>query len=156
MSQLSERYLEEFAVGQMFRSGALRIERERALEFAAEFDPQPFHLDESAALRSIFGELTVSGWYTAAVTMRLLIKTEINPAGGFVGAGIDELRWPRPVHPGDELRVECLVIEARPSKSRPEKGTVKLRSTTLNQNDEAVLIYVVNMIVQRRMDRLKK
>src|ERR1700689_474488 len=101
MSQLSERYLEDFAVGQMFRTGALRVEREQAFAFAAEFDPQPFHLDKSAAPRSIFGELTVSGWYTAAVTMRLLIKTEINPAAGFVGAGIDELRWPRPVHPGD-------------------------------------------------------
>src|SRR5271156_4473758 len=130
MSQLSERYLEEFAVGQTFGSGPLRVERERAFAFAGEFDPQPFHLDEAAALRSTFGELTVSGWYTAAVTMRLLIMTEINPAGGLVGAGIDEFRWPRPVHPGDELRVKCEVIEVRPSKSHPEQGLIKLRTTT--------------------------
>jgi acyl dehydratase len=153
MNQLSERYLEDFAVGQTFRSGRrLRIDGERARAFAAEFDPQPFHLDEAAARRSIFGGLTASGWHTAAVTMRLLVETELNPAGGLVGAGLDEFRWPRPVRPGDELRVECEVIEVRPSKSRPEQGLIKLRTTTLNQDDEPVLTYVVNMVVQRRKD----
>ena len=150
MQELSERYLEDFAVGQTFGSRRLRIDRERALAFAAEFDPQPFHLDEAAARRSIFGELTVSGWYTAAVTMQLLIEAKLNPAGGIVGAGLDELRWPRPVRPGDELRVECEVIEVRPSKSRPEQGLIKLRTTTLNQNGEVVLTYVANLVVPRR------
>jgi acyl dehydratase len=150
MNQLNQRYLEDFAVGQTFGSGRLRIDGERALAFAAEFDPQPFHLDEVEARRSIFGGLAASGWHTAAVTMRLLIETELNPAGGFVGAGLDECRWPRPVRPGDELRVECEVIEVRPSKSRPEQGLIKLRTTTLNQDDEAVLVYVVNMVVLRR------
>jgi acyl dehydratase len=152
MNQLSERYLEDFAVGQTFGSGRLRIEGERALAFAAEFDPQPFHLDEAAARRSIFGGLTASGWHTAAVTMRLLVETELKPAGGLIGAGLDECRWPRPVRPGDELRVECEVIEVRPSKSRPAQGLIKLRTTTLNQHDEAVLVYVVNMVVQRRTE----
>jgi acyl dehydratase len=150
MNQLNERYLEDFSVGQMFGSGRLRIDKERVLAFAAEFDPQPFHLDESAARRSIFGGLAASGWHTAAVTMRLMIETELKPAGGFVGAGLDECRWPRPVRPGDVLRVECEVIEVRPSKSRPEQGLIKLRTTTLNQNDEAVLVHVVNMVVPRR------
>ncbi|WP_408367752.1 MaoC family dehydratase [Paraburkholderia sp. RL18-103-BIB-C] len=150
MNQLNERYLEDFAVGQAFGSGRLRIDGERALSFAAEFDPQPFHLDEAEARRSIFGGLAASGWHTAAVTMRLLIETELKPAGGFVGAGLDECRWPRPVRHGDELRVECEVIEVRPSKSRPEQGMIKLRTTTLNQDDEAVLVYVVNMVVLRR------
>jgi acyl dehydratase len=107
MNQLTEHYLEDFAVGQTFGSGRLRIDGERALAFAAEFDPQPFHLDEAAARRSIFGGLTASGWHTAAVTMRLLVETELKPAGGIVGAGLDECRWPRPVRPGDELRIEC-------------------------------------------------
>jgi acyl dehydratase len=150
MRVMSERYLEDFAVGQTFGSGRLRIDMERILAFAAEFDPQPFHLDEAAARRSIFGELAASGWHTAAVTMRLMIETELKPAGGFVGAGLDECRWPRPVRPGDELRVECEVIEVRPSKSRPEQGLIKLRTTTLNQDDEAVLVHVVNMVVPRR------
>lgn len=146
----SERYLEDFAEGQTFGSGRLRIDKERVLAFAAEFDPQPFHLDEAAARNSIFGGLAASGWHTAAVTMRLMIETELKPAGGFVGAGLDECRWPRPVRPGDELRVECEVLEVRPSKSRPEQGLVKLRTTTLNQDDESVLVHVVNMIVPRR------
>src|SRR5258707_3981795 len=111
-----------------------------------------FLLDGAAARHSIFGEMPASGWPTAAVTMRLLVETELKPAGGFVGAGLDECRWPRPVHPGDELRVECEVTEVRPSKSRPAQGLIKLRATTLNQNDEAVLVYVVNMVVQRRKD----
>jgi acyl dehydratase len=152
MNQLSERYLEDFAVGQTFGSGRLRIEGERALAFAAEFDPQSFHLDEAAARRSIFGGLTASGWHTAAVTMRLLVETELKPAGGLIGAGLDECRWPRPVRPGDELRVECEVTEVRRSKSRPAQGLIKLRTTTLNQHDEAVLVYVVNMVVQRRSE----
>jgi acyl dehydratase len=152
MSQLSGRYLEDFAVGQTFGSGRLRIDKERALAFAAEFDPQPFHLDEAAARRSIFGGLTASGWHTAAVTMRLLVETELKPAGGIIGAGLDECRWPRPVRPGDELRIECEVIEVRPSKSRPEQGLIKLRTTTLNQDGEAVLVHVLNLVVLRRND----
>jgi acyl dehydratase len=115
MRQSDERYLEDFVVGETFSSAQrLRIDRERALAFAAEFDPQPFHLDEAAARRSIFGGLSASGWHTAAVTMRLIIGTGIQPAGGLVGAGLDECRWPRPVRHGDELHVECEVIEVRP------------------------------------------
>jgi len=150
MNQLSERYLEDFAVGQTFGSGRLHIDKERVLAFAAEFDPQPFHLDEAAARRSIFGGLAASGWHTAAATMRLLTESDLKPAGGIIGAGLDECRWPRPVRPGDELRVECEVLEVRPSKSRPEQGLIKLRTTTLNQDGEAVLVHVVNLVVLRR------
>jgi acyl dehydratase len=156
MDQSSERYLEDFAVGQKFGSGRLRVDGELALAFAAEFDPQPFHLDEAAARRSIFGGLTVSGWYTAAATMRLLVESELKPAGGIVGAGLDELRWLRPVRPGDELRAECEVIEVRPSKSRPEQGLIKLRTTTLNQHDKPVMVFVVNLVVPRRNDVRKE
>ncbi len=84
--------------------------------------------------------------------MRLLVDSELKPAGGFIGAGLDESRWPRPVRPGDELRVECEVIEVRSSKSRPEQGLIKLRTTTLNQDGEAVLVQVVNIVVPRRKD----
>src|SRR5712672_163427 len=152
MNQLSGRYLEDFEVGQTFGSGRLRVDRERIFAFAAEFDPQPFHLDEAAARYSIFGGLAASGWHTLAVTMRLLVDSELKPAGGSIGAGLDECRWPRPVRPGDELRIECEVIEVRPSKSRPEQGLIKLRTTTLNQDGEAVLVHVVNLVVLRRKD----
>ena len=156
MDQSSERYLEDFSVGQTFGSGRRRVDGERALAFAAEFDPQPFHLDEAAARRSIFGGLTVSGWYTAAATMRLLVESELKPAGGIVGAGLDELRWLRPVRPGDELHAECEVIEVRPSKSRPEQGLIKLRTTTLNQHDNPVMVFEVNLVVPRRNDVRKE
>lgn len=152
MGELSEYYLEDLAAGQRFSSGPVRVEGERALAFAVEFDPQPFHLDEAAARRSIFGELTVSGWYTAALTMRLLIESKLKPAGGFVGAGFDECRWSRPVRAGDELRVECEVIEVRPSKSRPKLGLIKLKTTTLNQDGQPVLTYVANLVVLRRKE----
>ena len=144
------RYLEDFAVGQTFRSGRLTIDKERIRTFAAEFDPQPFHLDETAARDTIFGGLAASGWHTAAVTMRLLVESDLRPAGGIVGAGFDEFRWLRPVRPGDALRVEAQILEVRPSRSRPDQGIVKVRTTTLNQNDEAVQVTVGNLVVLRR------
>lgn len=143
-------YLEDFEAGQTFRSGRIRIEADRIKSFAAEFDPQPFHLDERAAADSIFRSLAASGWHTAALTMRLSLESDLKPAGGIVGAGFDELRWPRPVRPGDELRIESEVIEVRPSKSRPDQGVIKVRTTTLNQNDEPVQVSVGNLIVLRR------
>ena len=147
---MSVKYLEDFAVGQNFGSGRLRIEKERIKAFAAEFDPQIFHLDEEAARETIFRGLAASGWHTAALTMRLLVESELKPAGGIVGAGFDELRWPRPARPGDELRVESEVLEVRPSKSRPDQGLIKVRTTTLNQHGEAVQISVGNLMVLRR------
>ena len=147
---MSGRYLEDFAVAQTFGSGRARITKERIKTFGAEFDPQPFHLDEDAARDTMFRGLAASGWHTAALTMRLLVESEFKPAGGIIGAGFDELRWPRPVRPGDELRVESEILEVRPSKSRPNQGWIKLRITTLNQNGEAVQIFVGNLIVPSR------
>jgi acyl dehydratase len=144
------RYLEDFSPGQVFGSGRLRVERERIKSFAAEFDPQPFHLDEEAARNSLFGGLAASGWHTAALTMRLLVESDLKPAGGILGAGFDEFRWPRPVRPGDELHLESEVLEVRPSKSRPGQGVIKVKTTTLNQNGEAVQISIGNLIVPRR------
>lgn len=144
-------YLDDIAPGQRFNGTTrIRIEDDRIKTFAAEFDPQPFHLDEAAAADSIFRGLAASGWHTAAVTMRLLVESEFKPAGGIVGAGFDELRWPRPLRPGDELRVESEVLEVRPSKSRPDQGLVKLRTTTLNQDGEPVQISVGNVLVPCR------
>jgi acyl dehydratase len=147
---MTGRYLEDFAVAQTFGSGRLRVEAERIKTFAAEFDPQPFHLDEDAARGSIFRGLAASGWHTAAMTMRLLVESELKPAGGIVGAGFDDFRWPRPVRPGDELRVESEILEVRPSKSRPDQGLIKVRTTTLNQNGEAVQVSIGNLVVPRR------
>jgi acyl dehydratase len=100
IADMTERYLEDFEAGQTFRSGRIRIDADRIKSFAAEFDRQPFHLDERAATKSIFGGLAASGWHTAAITMRLLVDSDLKLAGGIVGAGFDEFRWPRPVRPG--------------------------------------------------------
>ena len=150
MTDLIGRYLEDFKSGQTFRSERMRIEIDRIKSFAVEFDPQPFHLDERAASESIFRGLAASGWHTAAITMRLLVDSDLAPAGGIVGAGFDELRWPRPVRPEDELRVESEVLDVRASKSRPDQGVIKVRTTTLNQNNEPVQVSVGNLIVLRR------
>ena len=144
------RYLEDFEPGHKFVSGRLSVEAERIKSFAAEFDPQPFHLNEDSARDSFFNGLAASGWHTAAMTMRLLVESDFKPAGGIIGAGFDDMRWPRPVRPGDELHVESEVLEVRPSKSRPDQGLIKVRTTTLNQNNEPVQVFVGNLIVLRR------
>lgn len=144
-------YLEDLEPGQRFSGTTrIRIEDGRIKSFASEFDPQPFHLDDADAAASIFRGLAASGWHTAAVTMRLLVDSEFKPAGGIVGAGIDELRWPRPVRPGDELRVESEVLAVRPSQSRPEQGLVKVRTNTFNQDGEVVQTSVSNLVVPRK------
>jgi acyl dehydratase len=150
---MAEYYFEDFAVGLRFASGRHRIDAAQIKSFAAEFDPQPFHLAEAAADKSFFRGLAASGWHTTALTMRLLVESEIKPAGGIVGAGCDELRWPQPLRPGDELRVESEVLEVRPSKSRADIGLVKVRTTTLNQRGEPVQIMVANLVVPRRPER---
>jgi acyl dehydratase len=144
------RYLEDFEPGQKFGSSRLAVDAARIKSFAAEFDPQPFHLDESTAMETFFKGLAASGWHTAAITMRLLVDGELKPAGGIIGAGFEEMRWPKPVRPGDELRVESEILEVRPSKSRPDQGVIKVRTTTLNQNGEPVQVFVGNLIVLRR------
>ena len=150
-SRLGVRYLEDFSVGQKFGGAErVRVDAARIKSFAAEFDPQPFHLDENAANRSIFRGLAASGWHTAAMTMKLLVAGELQPAGGIVGAGFEEFKWPTPVRPGDELRVESEVLEVRPSKSRPDIGVVKIRTTTYNQKNEPVQINVGSLMVPRR------
>lgn len=145
------RHLEDFAPGQVYAgSSRARVEPERVKSFAAEFDPQPFHLDEEAAAASLFKGLAASGWHTAAITMRLLVESDLKPAGGIVGAGFDEFRWPLPVRPGDELRVESEILEVRPLKSRADRGVVKVKTTTLNQRGEAVQVSIGNLFVPRR------
>jgi acyl dehydratase len=144
------RYFEDLAVGQTFRTETVTVEAGMIKAFAAEFDPQPFHLDEEAARASLFGGLVASGWHTAALTMRLLVDGEFKLVGGLIGLGAEDLRWPRPVHPGDVLRVESEVLELRPSKSQPDRGLARLRNTTLNQDGEPVMLSAVTVIVPRR------
>jgi acyl dehydratase len=148
---MTQHYLDDFKAGQVFRgSQRIRVDAERIKSFAAEFDPQPFHLDEQAASESMFHGLAASGWHTAAITMRLLVESDLKPAGGILGAGFDEFRWTKPVRPNDELRVESEVLEVRMSKSRPDQGILKVRTTTFNQHGDAVQVTVGNLIVPRK------
>ena len=145
-------YLDDLTPGFVFRPdgeiGPLTIEAITA--YAREFDPQPFHLDHEAARATLFQGLAASGWHTASLTMQLLVRYGLPLAGGIIGGSIDELRWPRPVRPGDRLRIENEVIEVRPSKSKPDQGLVKMKTTTFNQNNEPVQIMTANLIVPRR------
>ena len=147
---MTERYLEDFAVGQRFSTGRHIIDDGQIKAFAAEFDPQAFHIDETVAAKSIFRGLAASGWHTAAITMRLLVHSDLRPAGGIIGMGLEEMQWPRPVRPMDELHVETEILQVRPSASKPTQGLIKVRNTTLNQKGEVVLSQVVNLMVLRR------
>jgi acyl dehydratase len=147
---MTERYLDDFAAGQSFNAGRVRVDKEQIFAFAKQFDPQPFHVDEQAALKSPFQGLAASGWHTAAMTMRLMVDSEFRPAGGILGVGFDELSWPRAVRPGDELHAQIEVLEVRPSKSRPDRGLIRVRTTTFNQNNEPVMIFTGNLLVPRR------
>jgi acyl dehydratase len=146
---LTLRYFEDLAVGQKFASPTLSLDADAIIAFAAQFDPQPFHLDDAAARHTVFEGLAASGWHTAALTMRLCVASDFQPAGGILGIG-GELNWLKPVRPGDELRVEIEVIEMRPSRSRPGQGIARIRVTTLNQDGEPVQTFTPTIFVDRR------
>jgi len=142
-------YLEDFTVGMVFSGGARSVTVEEIKTFAREYDPQPFHTDEAAANGTFFEGLAASGWHTAAMTMRLL--TEYGPpiAGGLIG-GAGEISWPQPTRPGDVLHIAAEIIDVKPSRSRPERGMVVMRSETKNQRGEVVQILTAKMVVPRR------
>jgi acyl dehydratase len=142
-------YLDDLAVGRTFATAGLTLTLEGCKAFAREFDPQPFHLDEAAAQRSVFGRIAASGWYTASLSMRLLVEGELTIAGGLIGLG-GEVKWPQPTYPGDTLRVETEVLEIRVSESKPDCGIVTVRNRTSNQRGEPVQVAVVKMLVPRR------
>jgi acyl dehydratase len=142
-------YFEDIAAGRKYRSPGLRIDAATITAFAAQFDPQPFHLDDMAARDSLFEGLAASGWHTAALTMKLCLMSDFRPAGGIIGVG-GELLWPRAVRPGDELRVEIEVLETRTSRSRPRQGLVKIRIITLNQEGDPVQTFTPTLFVDRR------
>jgi acyl dehydratase len=143
-------YLEDLAPGQVFTSQARVVVGANAIKrFAGEFDPQPWHLNETIARSTLFKELVASGWHTAALTMQLIVQT-LPLSEGIIGSGVDELRWPRPVRPGDTLRLHCEIVEVQESKLRPARGTVRVRMTTLNQHDQPVQTMVANLLALRR------
>ena len=142
-------FLEDLAVGQRFTSAAATMDAAAIKDFATAWDPQPFHLDDDAASRTLFGGLSASGWHTAAMTMRLLVTSGLPLAGGIIGSG-GELLWEKPVRPGDTLHVECEVLEIVPSRSRPDRGMVRISCLTRNQHGETVQSFTPRLVVSRR------
>jgi acyl dehydratase len=141
--------LEDFYPSQRFTSGTHALDESQIKTFAKHFDPQPFHLDDIAAQNSLFAGLAASGWHTAAITMRLQVESGLPISGGIIGAG-GEIEWPRPTRPGDILHVESEVLEVKPSRSRPDRGMITVRSETRNQRGEVVQILTAKLVVPRR------
>jgi acyl dehydratase len=150
-SVVSEKYLEDLHVGDRFGSDTIEATEESIIAFAREFDPQQFHLDAKAAEQSIFKGLSASGWHTAAMSMKLFVTGELKLAGGSVGLGVDELRWPLPVRPGDVLRLETEILDVRTSKSKPDRGIIRIRNVTTNQRGEVVQTFMAFVMVRRRL-----
>lgn len=147
--RMEQLYLEDLHVGQTFTSETYVMDAARIKEFAAEFDPQPFHIDEIAAEASVFKGLAASGWHTAAVAMRLLVTGGLPFANGIVGLG-GEIAWPRPTRPGDILHVESEIVEITPSRSKPHQGIVTVRGTMFNQHGEVVYLLTAKLLVTKR------
>jgi acyl dehydratase/ribonuclease HI len=148
-------YLEDLHVGQKFSSGTYRMTEDRIKSFAAEFDPQPFHLDEAAAAQhGVFRGLAASGWHTAAATMRLLVTSGLPFADGLVGLG-GEIAWARPTRPGDTLRVESEILSIVPSRSKPNQAIVTVRNITVNQKGEQVQVLTTKILAFKRSDKSK-
>ena len=142
-------YLEDLKPGQCFKTGSHPLTEDEIKAFARDYDPQPFHTDPEAARHSFFGGLAASGWHTAAVTMRLQVDSGPPLAGGMIGASV-ELTWPRPTRPGDILHVESEILEVLPSRSKPDRGMIVLKSETKNQKDEVVQLQTSRLLVWRR------
>ena len=152
---MKQRYFDDLKVGDRFKSEPLSVTEKKLVEFARKFDPQMFHLNRKAASRTLFKGLTASGWHTAALTMRLFVQT-LNFAKGAIGLGVDGLRWPNAVRPGDVLTVETKILGIRISHSRPHYGIIRLRNVTTNQRGEVVQRMLASALVRRRLPRSAK
>ncbi len=144
------RYLEDFSVGDRFRTGTMTLVEDDIVAFARQYDPQPFHLDREAAAQSMFGELVASGWQTAAISMRLMVDCRITGETPLIGLGVEAMKWPQPVRPGDTLSAVIEVVEIRPSRSNPARGSMKIRTTTVNQDGATVYEMISTALVPRR------
>lgn len=142
-------YFDDLTVGQTFTTGTITLDEAALKAFAAQYDPQPFHLDDAAAKGTIFGGLAASGWHTAALTMRMMVDSSLKIAGGLVGMGGD-ISWPRPTRAGDVLQLTIEVLEMKASRTKPDRGTVKVRMTTKNQKGEPVQVATITMMVPRK------
>lgn len=147
------RYFEDMAVGETASFGRYEVTREEVLDFARRYDPQPFHLSDEGAADTHFGRLAASGWHSCAMTMAMLVEQmKAVPTASLGAGGIDELRWLKPVHPGDTLRCETELLDKRESATKPHVGFTRQRMTVFNQHDEPVMTFIANALIRRRGD----
>jgi acyl dehydratase len=144
------RYFDDLKAGDKFKTAEQEVTEAEIIEFGQKFDPQAFHIDPAAAGGTLFGRIVASGWHTAAVSMRLMVLGEMDLDGGVIGQGVESLRWPRPVLPGDRLRVVTEIEELRPAPARPDRGLIKLRCRTYNQHGKVVQDMTATLLVARR------
>jgi acyl dehydratase len=145
------RYLEDLNVGDKASFGSYQVTRDEVLDFARKYDPQPFHLSDDAAARTHFGRLAASGWHTCAMTMAMLVENlEAYPQAGLGSPGVDELRWLKPVYPGDTLRVESEIVDVTPSRSKPDLGSFRSQVTVFNQDDVPVMRFISIVLIRRQ------
>ena len=144
-------YLEDLEVGRKASFGSYHVTREEVLAFARQYDAQPFHLSDEAAAQTHFGRIAASGWHTCAMTMAMIVENlGAEPQAGLGSPGVDELRWLKPVYPGDTLRVESEITEVTPSRSKPDIGSFRTLVTVFNQDDVAVLTFTSIVLMRRR------
>ncbi|HZH77600.1 MAG TPA: MaoC family dehydratase [Archangium sp.] len=144
------RYFEDFQVGQVHELGSYVVSREEILAFARQYDPQPFHLDDEAGRQSIFGSIIASGWQTAAICHRLLVESLLKSSASMGSPGLDELRWLLPVKPGDTISASIEVLAVTPSRSKPDRGSIKTRMEVRNQRGEVVMTETASVLFRRR------
>jgi acyl dehydratase len=147
---VDDRYFEDYVSGAVYEYGYITVSEAEMLDFARKFDPQPIHVDPEFAARGPFGGLIASGWHTAGIMMRLFADHYLSRVASLASPGLDELRWPAPVRPGDSLRLRATVVEARRSRSKPDRGLVRTQSELINQNDEVVLRVTAMNIIRAR------
>ena len=143
-------YYEDIEIGEIDEFGEYHVTKDELVEFAEQYDPQPFHVDEEAATDSAFGELIASGWHTASICMRLLVDGALNEQAGMGARGVDELRWKQPVTPGDTLSVRTEVLDKRVSESDPKRGYVDTRLEGINQDGDVVISWLAHAMIERR------
>ena len=144
-------YFEDIEIGRTQKFGSRAVTREEVLEFATKYDPQPFHLDDAAAAATHFGRISASGWHSCAMVMSMLVENlKVNQQAGLGSPGVDELRWLKPVYPGDTLRCESEIVSKRVSATRPEMGFFKSKLMVFNQDDVAVMSMISNGMIATR------
>ncbi|QXJ22151.1 MaoC family dehydratase [Actinomadura graeca] len=147
---IDDRYFEDYVTDTTYEYGHIRVDEKDILEFARRFDPQPIHIDSAYAEKGPFQGIIASGWHTGSIMMRLFADHVLSRVASMASPGVDELRWPAPVRPGDELRLRVTIVEARPSRSKPDRGLVRTRAELLNQDDKVVLDTLPMSILRRR------